>query len=50
MSAYVSLMVISDDPQALVKASEVLARTATGLAMEGADVALSWGSPDEDGS
>jgi hypothetical protein len=45
----VSCTVVSEKPEEIVKASEVLARAASGLALEGINVSVNIGTvPDEE--
>jgi hypothetical protein len=44
----VSLTVVSEDPNAVTRAAEVMARAAAGLALERIMVSLTLGTPDED--
>jgi hypothetical protein len=41
VSVVISATVVTDDPEHLVKAAEVLGRAAAGLGLEGIDVSLS---------
>lgn len=43
----ISASVVTDDPQKAAKAAEVLARAATGIALEGISVNVSLGYGDE---
>jgi hypothetical protein len=44
----VSLTVVSDQPDVVARAAEVMGRAAAGLALEGIMVNLSMGTPDDD--
>ena len=44
----VSLTIVTDQPDHVVRASEVFARAAAGLILEGVNVNLSFGIPDDD--
>jgi hypothetical protein len=48
-SLVVSLSVVTEDEQAAVRASEVMARAAAGLALEGITVSLTIGTVIDDG-
>jgi hypothetical protein len=44
----VSLTVVTEDQEEAVRAGEVFARTAVGLALEGVTVNLNLGTPDDE--
>lgn len=44
----ISATVVTRNADHIAKAGEVLARAAAGLALEGIDVSLSFGIPDDD--
>lgn len=44
----VSVAVVTAKPETVARAAEVLARAAAGLVMEGIDVSVSLGVPDEE--
>jgi hypothetical protein len=44
----ISATVVTKNPDHVAKAAEVLARAAAGLALEGIDVSLSFGIPEDD--
>ncbi len=46
----VSATVVTSNPEHVAKAGEVLGRAASGLALEGINVSLSFGIPDDDES
>lgn len=45
---YVNLMVVTDSDNNLAQAAETLGRTASGLALDGMNVSISFGTPEED--
>lgn len=48
-NAYViSLTVVTDKEESVVKAAEVMSRAAAGLLLDGIDISLSMGRPTED--
>lgn len=48
MTVVVSVTIVTTDPEVVVRAGEAFNRAASGLALEGIDVAVSYGIPEED--
>lgn len=44
----ITAAVVTDDQQAAARAAEVLARAATGLVLDGINVSISMGVPEEE--